>query len=358
MHRLFIAYFLFSHLLFANDFLISEVFANAPGRGSDHGKEWIELLNLSQPREIKSLDLEIYEQQGALLKLVIQKRIDLKKPTLWKRFMIIAQSVDLGIGACFDDVLVLVMPFSLKNSGGQKICASIDQKEKVCAKFPKKMPMPDGIALFRDPSDRSEEPLWRHEPCPLTDNIFATPGRSARDCLVAKDKGNLLCKSARRLTFFPVEKGTDGPFVYTACRAPKLSQKICHVTKRWTGHDGQELQGDHNRLLNPGEEMFLLKRSFHGAIERTPMMLEGEHFEKWPRVELIPGDGQYRIQFTLDPRQVPLNISILDENGLSVLEQAFVEAGDKVIEFSYPAQKGNFLVQLSDIHRAQTIFSI
>lgn len=337
---------LFSHAVMSSNFLISEIFANAPGRARDSNKEWIELYNLKSPLSISSVGLEIYEQKGKTLRLMTKENFEPKNPLIFDKFMIIAQSADLGINACIDQEIPLaLMDFSIKNQVTQKICVVLNHDVRTCASFSSNRPMPDGTGFFRELYDTGEDPLWRYEPCHFMNGIFATPGRPPRYFCEKHEEQNQ-CLPGQMVKFTPIKEGEQGPNVFTLCKALKESKKSCHMMDRRISTNMESGFLAEKYLLMPDEELFLLTKGFDGLVLKS-QMTGALPIKKWPTLSVINQDEKYRLAMNLDALHLPLNLALLDKNGQILWQEAFIEQGYKTIELP---EKSDLWAQLSDIH--------
>jgi len=82
-------FFIFSIFGHGHHFVISEIFANGPGRTSDQGKEWLEITNLFKPIEINHLAMDIYSGKSG--ELTFSREIDLPKPIQFTDSLLIAK---------------------------------------------------------------------------------------------------------------------------------------------------------------------------------------------------------------------------------------------------------------------------
>lgn len=297
-------------------FLISEVYGNAPGRSKDDKKEWIELVNLSEPIKVKSVKLEIFfREKGETLSF--SKEIELKTPVEFSNFLIIAQSLDLDVRASVE-APTIILPFSLKNIGLKTICIYLNE-QKSCANF--EQPLPDGTSLYRDINDKSSNPLWRHEPCQFLPGIFSSPGQSP----------GYFCKAKSRepQTFSPIKETK----IMTVCGAKKSSKKICHIMYRFVGDMPK-------KSLVFADETFVQYQ-----FQRTPIYNDSK---KWPDLRVLKD-----IELILKPWQTPLNFSIKDEDGLLLYQQAFINPGLKKIKF--PAHGKKMVAILSNNHEVHSL---
>lgn len=315
-----IFFILICQVSFAQNFLISEVFANAFGKSRDDKKEWIELYNLSPAIKVNEITLEIYEDGEK------PYRTTLATPgIIFDKYLLIATDLGLGIDACLE-IEPVIMPFSIKNIGKKKLCVIINEQHSTCASFSKKSFMPDGVALFRELNDISLEPLWRHEPCEFSPLLFATPGFLARTCQLA---------SSNCLKGFMRTEALE-PAVFDLCLVPDQSEKVCHIISSALKADEHEQKSSH----------IWRKRDFSPISHENTAKSETE---AWPQVNLQHINGRFILQFEI---LEAVNLKVLASD--LVLQRAFIEKGQKTLEFASHSENititwSNFLKKSSPL---------
>lgn len=185
MIKFFIACLFASAQLCATSFFISEIYANSPGRTSDDGKEWFELANSGEAITISHLLVSIFDSTTANdTTPVLEARRSFSPGIHFYERLVIAQEKNLGLNYCLkNDLPVVVMPdVKFKNTGGIKLCVTINNETKRCASIARTTARPDGVSLFNEDSDVATAIFFRTETCHLIDNIFATPGTHAQSC--------------------------------------------------------------------------------------------------------------------------------------------------------------------------------
>ncbi|MEM7402821.1 MAG: lamin tail domain-containing protein [Myxococcota bacterium] len=172
----------------ASNLLITEVYANAPGRSSDTTREWVELYNVS-------------DHPIALTGLIIRRIDGVKSPKeAWRivlqqsdvmvpvgGYAIVAQSADLGLGLCPQIPLHVVADerFSLKNSGVQQLCIQQAGQQEQCVQFSDSKTFPDGQSRHLPTVDAAlggQLSDWRTEDCPLPQEALGSPGFAFGAC--------------------------------------------------------------------------------------------------------------------------------------------------------------------------------
>ncbi|MEM7588904.1 MAG: hypothetical protein AAF320_01910 [Myxococcota bacterium] len=168
--------------------LITEIYANAPGRVSDTGKEWLEVYNASDhPVALAGLTVRRIDgsqtPQEAWRILLQQSNVEVPVGG----YAIIAQSPDLGLGLCPQIPVHVVADeaFSFKNSGVQQVCVQEPGRPEHCVKLSDSKTFPDGQSRHLpslDPALGGEIEHWAVEDCPLPDGALGSPGLALGAC--------------------------------------------------------------------------------------------------------------------------------------------------------------------------------
>lgn len=331
---------MFSTTLFSHDiFHISEIFGNSLGKGRDESKEWIELTNLTtETLSVTNIKLEIFT--GNELKKVFSASREAKLD--FKNNLIIAQHENLGLDRCLRKGLPLVVieDFRIANDQAFKICVSINSDVTSCAFVSKKIKMADGVSLYREDIDHSDQPLWRHEPCRFTEEMFASPFLENRYCRNREMSTKALfgsCESEKEaLSPRPVNQGVIvNAFLTRTCAAPQHSEKICHVLDErlelkkdsalstlssWDRRMGPKIFSETEDLANG-------RKKYRTAIENKPDD-EIPNFSR-SKVELAHvSKTETALMLTLDKNDLPANVALIVDDEI-VEQKAFLMAGQK-----------------------------
>lgn len=162
-------------------FLITEVFANGMGAGSNNNKSWIEVTLLSKETIIieylKISIITVKDKGDEIVEYVPAEAVKFSDR------LILAENKNLGSTKCLSPQLPIIeLPkLKIKNAREQKICLKLNEDE-TCVVLGKKDVFPDGVSLYRSLSDLGEHPHWFKEPCFIGEHMFASPGLRERFC--------------------------------------------------------------------------------------------------------------------------------------------------------------------------------
>ncbi len=335
--------------------VIAEIFSNDKGSGSDRGKEWLELLNISEaPIQVSHLHLAVTHNKKTTAS--IEQAI---KPAVnFRETLLIAQQKTLGLDRCLASPAIVVPDFSLPNSGELTICIELNHDLGNCATIDKKQKRPDGISLFREAADQNLTPLFLPEPCHLADGIFATPGIASRACAVHSNMADHVftsCKNGqpaapRIKTFFSESKQLDPstimlqmrddvyqlslhnnadplPYLVTTCRSPTDDSYFCHTIEQHTLITGGAPVIARLSPVGSLERIFLRIRDMYGAVMEINLPAAQEPppsttahganinvREEWHQHNLS-------LIVTIALEELPINLSVIDQAG-HVLKQS------------------------------------
>lgn len=188
-------------------FLITELFANGMGAGSNNKKSWIEVTLLPE----KTVTIEHLKVTITAEKDGSNEVIEYAPPypiTLSDR-LIIAEDKNLGTKKCLSsEQPIMELPrLRIKNARTQKICLQLNDIES-CVVIGKKDVFPDGVSLYRSLLDRNEHPHWFKEPCFIGEHMFASPGLTERFCQESREVF-VDCPGARFTVFEPHNPALD-----------------------------------------------------------------------------------------------------------------------------------------------------
>ncbi len=361
----------FSLLIQAYPVLISEIFAHAPGRKSDQGRQWIEVTNQGAPISITHLNLTIHS--GKTKELILSRDLSLAKPFTFSNYLVIAQSKNLGLSRCRkdDQSILAIENFRIDPGEYPRICVTINNDVQTCVTLGKKTKISDGVSLFRDADDLHDLPLWRHEPCHLMDSVFASPGLPPIFCQQEKinidalfipcdqksfsfsqpieNKINLITRrnsefnyqaqqvllTNDKLAFSITGSHPNSLTMANICRAPVNSEKICHIIDeiilRPTEFRYQFIVKDKS---NDGQKYFLQIASIdqeHQKIDTAKVEIASiNDYSKWrPDFSTISQRDDLVVTLRLHEDDLPLNFMIKDDNHTAIYQRAFLSPGEK-----------------------------
>lgn len=379
---LLIVFALSSQGSFAFEFFISEVYAKSPGRGSSTGKQWIEIAHLGATTlSVTQLSVEILGKNNTVQ---FSHDKNFLSPVTLEDFLLIAPAKNLGLSHCLRSATIVTIPdFAFNYRTAKSICITINgERQCVSVDLTK---VAAGTSVYR----RNEnEPLVRHEPCLMVDTIFATPGKQAKYCgssgsmkehltacdlepalgrtfslkkLVATSNKPPVIQQARaeihnrettiRASF--VDYKENGPWVFTLCRTPPSSNKICHVV------DSPQQVFPESEIVVPlksqnlGMLLTVEVKDVFGAIGRKEVvMIDGVLYpgraEKWqPKLEMR-GDPTPVLLVTLLDDEVPCNFAI-EQGQKNILQFSLLRAGQHVIEMPKKIHHQDFVVLYSSL---------
>ncbi len=334
----------------ATSFVISEIFSNSAGRGSDRGKEWFELAQTTKSSiTINQIRLVIVADNQR----IFSETIALTSPIQFEEFVVVAQDAQLGFDQCLRNLPVVEVPgFTLPNSGSLEICVALNDDAAVCAAIGKKVARPDGVALFRDPDDHDDAPFFAPEPCFLTTATFATPGMPARACAFGESLTDQVFRACgdhqdveehqfvatseelnldhidttsdrSRVHFSVVDNPEHQPLVATLCKEPFVIDERC-VIEQQMAFDSSKTSLINWRMTK-NYTSHLILREFHGAqktIKRPHVIADTQPWR--PAVTWSQDRDALIVNLSTTAHDVPLTIWLITDNGSIVHEAAFV----------------------------------
>lgn len=178
----------FSHSLFSQGLILSEIYANGLG-SSDKGQEWFELYNASS-EDIVLNDVIFRRLDGVAQEEAFRLSVNSNEKLVIKagEYFVIAQSYDLGLNRCLSIPMAVVRDsaFVLDNKGIQTLCVKAVNGEEDCAQFSNTQSFPEGHSrYFSGDTLAGNDRLaaWSVESCGLFGGAHATPGRAGQSCL-------------------------------------------------------------------------------------------------------------------------------------------------------------------------------
>lgn len=325
-----------------SSFVITEIYGNSLGRGSDRGKEWIEIKNAEATTLIvESVLITTFDHHGN--ETSTSSSVKLARPLMVDDFLIIGQQKKLGFNNCVNrEIKTILAPgFSINNSGKQKICVTINNINK-CLTLSSKDKFEDGVSLYVNHGRNGIRSL-NYTHCLLSDGVRATLGFSNDQCGKIKNiftpcfarkntiddfsildskqiyEGKISDELKYILSSFRLYLSCDNSVICNPVTVPK----IFNTTSYQKYLDGEP---PNYLLINDllSSETYMLAPNENGLLRSTVELKT--HTAKLIKISAT----KYLLNLHLSSSS-PVNIYLLNESEQTLWQRAFLSGGKKSI---------------------------